>query len=75
MAANTREPKNGLLRFEFVRLSQATHVTSSTITGYLAVDELTGETSLLQQAVDRFPVVNLLDLGMATAMVSAMVEK
>jgi hypothetical protein len=68
---NTREPKSGLLRFEFVRLSQATHVTSSTITGFLAVDELTGETSLLQQAVDRFPVVNL---GMATAMACWIIE-
>lgn len=74
LAANTREPKSGLLRFEFVRLCQATHVTSSTITGYLAVDELTGETSLLQQAVDRFPVVNLLDLGMATAMACWIIE-
>lgn len=68
------EPKSGLLRFEYVRLSQATHITSSTITGYLAVDESTGETSLLQQAVDRFPVVNLLDLGMATAMACWIIE-
>lgn len=60
--------KSGLLRFEYVRLSQATHVTSSTITGYLHVDELTGRTGLRQQSVEHFPEVNILDLGMATAM-------
>ncbi|WP_426303151.1 DUF5677 domain-containing protein [Arthrobacter sp. R-11] len=68
------EPKSGLLRFEYVRLSQATHVTSSTITGYLAVDELTGEVALLQQAIERFPVVNLMDLGIATALACWTIE-
>lgn len=67
-------PRSGLLRFEYVRLSQAAHVTSSTITGYLHVDDLNGHTSLGHQADEPFPEANLLDLGMATAMACWIVE-
>lgn len=67
-------PKSGLLRFEYVRLSQAAHVTSSTITGHLHIDEMTGETALRQQAAEHFPQANLLDLGMAIAMACWTIE-
>ncbi|MDR6417562.1 hypothetical protein [Pseudarthrobacter sulfonivorans] len=71
---NPDVPRSGLLRFEYVRLSQAIHVTSSTISGYLHVDELTGQAALRQQALERFPEANILDLGMATAMACWIVE-
>ncbi len=67
-------PKSGTLRFEYVRLSQATHVTSRTIAEYLSIDPLSGEVLLRQESPDRFPAANMLSLGMATAMACWVLE-
>jgi hypothetical protein len=70
-----KSPKSGTLRFEYVRLSQAVHVTSSTITDYLQVDALYGELSLSAQSPDRFYKASVWDLGAATAMASWLLER